>query len=43
VAIAAIAQQTGFSDQSALSRQFRQVTGFAPREYRALIRRTAEG
>lgn len=43
VAVAAIAQQTGFSDQSALSRQFRQVTGFAPREYRALIRRTAEG
>jgi PAS domain S-box-containing protein len=35
--IAVIAQQTGFSDQSALSRQFRQVTGFAPREYRVLM------
>ncbi|WP_386066989.1 helix-turn-helix domain-containing protein [Tahibacter sp. UC22_41] len=36
--IAEIAQHAGFSDQSALSRQFRQVTGFAPRQYRQLMR-----
>jgi PAS domain S-box-containing protein len=38
VPIAEVAQHAGFSDQSALSRQFRQVTGFAPREYRAMTR-----
>jgi PAS domain S-box-containing protein len=38
VPIAEVAQHAGFSDQSALSRQFRQVTGFAPREYRAMLR-----
>lgn len=32
-----IAQQVGFSDQSAFSRQFRQVTGFTPRQYRQLL------
>ncbi|MBZ0223201.1 MAG: AraC family transcriptional regulator [Dokdonella sp.] len=37
IAIAEIALQCGFSDQSALSRQFRQVTGMAPREYRQLL------
>lgn len=36
--IAEIAQQSGFSDQSSLSRQFRQVTGFTPRQYRDLAR-----
>lgn len=36
--IADVALQAGFSDQSALSRQFRQVTGFAPRQYRQLMR-----
>ena len=36
--IAEVAQHAGFSDQSALSRQFRQVTGFAPREYRGMLR-----
>ncbi|MFA7489020.1 MAG: AraC family transcriptional regulator, partial [Lysobacteraceae bacterium] len=35
--IADIAQQSGFSDQSAFSRQFRQVTGFTPRQYRQLV------
>lgn len=38
IPIAEIAQRAGFSDQSALSRQFRQVTGFAPRDYRQLLR-----
>lgn len=38
LAIADIALQAGFSDQSALSRQFRQVTGFAPRQYRQMMR-----
>jgi PAS domain S-box-containing protein len=38
MAIAEVAQHAGFSDQSALSRQFRQVTGFAPRQYRQLMR-----
>ncbi|MCI4569201.1 AraC family transcriptional regulator [Lysobacter sp. CFH 32150] len=36
--IAEVALQAGFADQSVLSRQFRQVTGFAPREYRQLMR-----
>lgn len=35
--IADIAQQAGFSDQSAFSRQFRHVTGFTPRQYRQLM------
>jgi AraC-like DNA-binding protein len=38
LAIAEIALQAGFSDQSALSRQFRACTGFAPREYRQWMR-----
>jgi len=38
LSIAEIALQAGFSDQSALSRQFRQCTGFTPREYRQWIR-----
>lgn len=37
LAIADIAMQCGFSDQSALSRQFRQVTGMTPRQYRLLM------
>ena len=36
--IAEVAQHAGFSDQSALSRQFRQVTGIAPRDYRNMLR-----
>ncbi|MFY1828923.1 helix-turn-helix domain-containing protein [Myxococcus fulvus] len=35
--IAAIALSVGFCDQSALSRQFKQVTGLSPREYRQLV------
>lgn len=35
-AIADVAQQCGFSDQSSFSRQFRQVTGFTPLQYRQL-------
>lgn len=35
--IADVAQQVGFSDQSAFSRQFRHVTGFTPRQYRQLL------
>lgn len=35
--IADIAQQVGFSDQSAFSRQFRHVTGFTPRQYRQVL------
>lgn len=42
LAIADIALQSGFSDQSALSRQFRQVTGFAPRQYRQMMRPRAD-
>lgn len=34
--LADVAQRAGFSDQSAFSRQFRQVTGFTPRQYRQL-------
>lgn len=37
--IAEVAQLTGFCDQSALSRQFRQATGLSPRQYRQLARR----
>ena len=36
LSLADIAQRAGFSDQSAFSRQFRQVTGFTPRQYRQL-------
>jgi transcriptional regulator GlxA family with amidase domain len=32
--IAAIALETGYSDQSAFTRQFRRATGLSPREYR---------
>ena len=35
--IAAIALAVGFCDQSALSRQFKQVTGLSPRQYRQLV------
>jgi PAS domain S-box-containing protein len=37
--IADVAQSAGFSDQSALARQFRQVMGYSPGEYRASTRR----
>lgn len=36
VPLAEIALELGFSDQSALSRQFKQVTGMTPRQYRQL-------
>ncbi|MBI2381978.1 MAG: AraC family transcriptional regulator [Gammaproteobacteria bacterium] len=36
--IADIAQEAGFCDQSALSRQFKLVTGLNPRQYRQLTR-----
>lgn len=36
LAIAEIAQRAGFADQSALARQFRQLTGLTPRDYRKL-------
>lgn len=36
--IADIAQEAGFCDQSALSRQFKLVTGLNPRQYRQLMR-----
>ncbi|WP_240360942.1 AraC family transcriptional regulator [Pyxidicoccus caerfyrddinensis] len=35
--IAAISLAVGFCDQSALSRQFKQVTGLSPRQYRQLV------
>lgn len=37
-AIATIAQDCGYSDQSAFTRQFRQTTGFSPLEYRQALR-----
>lgn len=37
--IAEVAQGAGFSDQSALARQFRRVMGYSPSEYRASARR----
>jgi AraC-like DNA-binding protein len=37
--VSAIALATGFCDQSALTRQFRRATGFAPRQYRQMMRR----
>lgn len=40
--IADIAQAAGFSDQSAISRVFRQTTGFTPRQYREYLRSVAE-
>ena len=36
--IADIALSCGFCDQSALSRQFKQLTGLTPREYRLMMR-----
>lgn len=39
LSIAAIAQATGFCDQSALTRCFRQHTGLTPRQYRLLMAR----
>ncbi|MOA08622.1 HTH-type transcriptional activator Btr [compost metagenome] len=39
MAIADIALRCGFCDQSALSRQFRALTGLSPRQYRQLLRR----
>ena len=38
--VADVAQSAGFSDQSALARQFRQVMGYSPSEYRASTRRS---
>lgn len=38
MSIAQIAQLAGFSDQSAISRIFRQTTGFTPRQYRQYLR-----
>lgn len=38
LAIADIALRCGFCDQSALSRQFRALTGLSPRQYRQLLR-----
>ncbi|MFP2927732.1 helix-turn-helix domain-containing protein [Pyxidicoccus sp. 3LG] len=35
--ISSIALSVGFCDQSALSRQFKQVTGLSPRQYRQLV------
>jgi AraC-like DNA-binding protein len=40
--IADIALSCGFCDQSALSRQFKQLTGLTPREYRMMMRGDAE-
>ncbi len=36
--VAAIAQECGYSDQSAFTRQFRQTTGFSPLQYRRSLR-----
>jgi len=38
--IAAVAQQCGYSDQSAFSRKFREIVGLAPSEYRRSFRRS---
>lgn len=35
--VADIAMECGFCDQSALTRQFRQVTGLSPRSYRSIV------
>ncbi|MBS0266072.1 MAG: AraC family transcriptional regulator [Planctomycetes bacterium] len=40
LSIAAIAQEAGYGDQSAFTRQFRQATGLPPGEYRTAHRRT---
>jgi AraC-like DNA-binding protein len=40
--IAEIALSCGFCDQSALSRQFKQLTGLTPREYRVMTRGQTE-
>ena len=40
--IADIALSCGFCDQSALSRQFKQLTGLTPREYRMMMRGTTD-
>lgn len=40
-AIAHIAHECGFVDQSALSRQFKAVTGLSPRAYRQMLRQGA--
>lgn len=40
LSIADIALQSGFSDQSALSRQFRHLNGFTPSQYRRLAQST---
>lgn len=40
--IAEIAQSAGFSDQSAISRVFRQTIGFTPRQYRQYLQSLAE-
>jgi AraC-like DNA-binding protein len=37
-AVAVIAQECGYSDQSAFTRQFRQTTGYSPMEYRRSLR-----
>lgn len=39
--VAAIAQESGYSDQSAFTRQFRLTTGFSPLEYRRSLRAEA--
>ncbi|TDQ45839.1 AraC family transcriptional regulator [Permianibacter aggregans] len=36
--VADIAMECGFCDQSALTRQFRQVTGLSPRSYRVIVK-----
>ncbi|HEX7339434.1 MAG TPA: AraC family transcriptional regulator [Rhodanobacteraceae bacterium] len=38
LSVAQVALQTGFCDQSALSRKFRQTTGLSPSQYRQLFR-----
>jgi AraC-like DNA-binding protein len=39
--IASIAQDCGYSDQSAFTRQFRQTTGLSPSQYRRIARATS--
>lgn len=41
--IATIAHESGYSDQSAFTRQFRQTTGFSPLEYRRTRRAPSRG
>jgi AraC-like DNA-binding protein len=40
-AIASIALDSGYSDQSAFARQFRQAVGLSPAAYRRTFRKTA--